>query len=60
MAGADANIVLCNTCRFQSIPTVTIATDVVSMLIDLNNLLHPKSHCSSSIMMEIFDVHRTT
>ena len=54
--GADANIVLCNTCRFQSIPAVTIVTDVVSTLIDLTNLLHPKSHCSSRIMMEIFDV----
>ena len=50
--GADANI-FPNPYLFQYKPTVL---DVVSPLVDSINLLHPKSHCSSNIMMKIFDV----
>ena len=53
--GADANI-FASTCGRQYIPTADMVTDVVSPLIDSINLLHPNSHCPSSIMLDIFDV----
>ena len=53
---ADANIFQ-NTCGSLYISIVTdMITDKVSPLIHSINLLHPNSHCPSSIMLDIFDV----
>ena len=53
---ADANIFQ-NTCGSQYILIVTdMITDKVNPLIHSINLLHPNSHCPSSIMLDIFDV----
>ena len=56
--GADINFVRDSTRRsrrFRFLVTEMI-TDMVSPLIDSINLLHPKSHHSSDVMMDIVDV----